>query len=68
VGSEPHAWGGPQIRWDKRRHPKSAFFILDDKEEARDWGTIQSRVGLAVRSLTTMLDSLHDVIAPVGQV
>jgi hypothetical protein len=44
------------------------FFILDDKEEARDWGTIQSGVGLAVRSLTTALDSLRDVVAPVGQV
>jgi hypothetical protein len=50
------------------KNPKSAFFILDDKEEARDWGTIQLEVRLVVRSLTTMLDSLHDIVALVGQV
>jgi hypothetical protein len=44
------------------------FFILDDKEEARDWGTIQSGVGLAVYSLTTALDSLQDVVTTVGLV
>jgi hypothetical protein len=33
-------WGGPRIRWAKRKNPESAFSILDDKEEARDWGTI----------------------------
>jgi hypothetical protein len=36
VDSEPHTWGGPWIWWDKRRNPKLVFFILDDKEEARD--------------------------------
>jgi hypothetical protein len=50
VGSESHTWGGPLICWAERRNPKSAFFILDDKEEARDSGTIQSGVKLMVRS------------------
>jgi hypothetical protein len=36
VGGEPHAWGGPRIRWGKRQNPKSVFFVLDDKEEVRD--------------------------------
>jgi hypothetical protein len=61
-------WGGPRIWWVKRRSPELVFFILDDKEEARDWGTIQSGVGLAVHSLTTALDLLYDVVALVSQV
>jgi hypothetical protein len=39
VGGEPHMWGGPRIRWAKRKNPESAFSVLDDKE-ARDWGTL----------------------------
>jgi hypothetical protein len=67
VGSEPHTWGGPQIWWVERQNPKSMFFILDDKE-ARDWGTIQSGVGLVLRSLTTALDLLGDIVTLIGPV
>jgi hypothetical protein len=44
------------------------FFVLDDREEAKDWSTIQTGVELAFYSLVTALDSLHDVIAPVSLV
>jgi hypothetical protein len=67
-GGEPHTWGGPRIRWAERQNLESVFFVLDNKEEVRDWGTIQSGAGLAVRSLTTALDSLRDIIFPVSQV
>lgn len=68
VGDEPHAWGGPRIRWAERQNPELTFFVLDDREEAKDWGTIQTGVVLVVRSLTTALDLLCDVVAPVDQV
>jgi hypothetical protein len=60
--------GGPQIWWAERQNPELTFFILDNKEEAKDWGTIQMGVGLAVYSQTTALDLLCDIITLVGQV
>ena len=41
---------------------------LDDAIEKREWGSIHTEVGDAVRALTTMLSSMHDIVAPVGQV
>ena len=41
---------------------------LDDALEEREWGSIHTEVGTMVRALITALSSLHDDIAPVGQV
>ena len=41
---------------------------LDEAVEEREWGSIHTEVGDAVRALTTMLSSMHDIVAPVGQV
>ena len=41
---------------------------LDEVVEEREWGSIHTEVGDAVRALTTMLSSMHDIVAPVGQV
>ena len=41
---------------------------LDDVVEEREWGSIHMEVGDTVHVLTTMLSSMRDIIAPVGQV
>ena len=41
---------------------------LDDAAEERGWWSIHTEVGTTVRALTTVLSSLRDIIAPVGQV
>ena len=42
--------------------------ILDDVAGEREWGSVHTKVGDAVRALTTMLSSMRDIVAPVGQV
>ena len=39
---------------------------LDDTAEERKWGSVHTEVGDAVHALTTMLSSMHDIVAPVG--
>ena len=41
---------------------------LDEAVEEREWESIHMEVGVAVRALTTMLSSMHDIVTPVGQV
>ena len=41
---------------------------LDDVAEEREWGSIHMEVGDMVHVLTTMLSSMRDIVAPVGQV
>ena len=41
---------------------------LDEAAEEREWGSVHMEVGDAVRALTTMLSSMHDIVAPIGQV
>ena len=41
---------------------------LDDAAEEREWGIIHIEVGDAVHALTTMLSSMCDIVALVGQV
>ena len=41
---------------------------LDDMVEEREWGSIHMEVGDTVHALTTMLSSMHDIVASVGQV
>jgi len=41
---------------------------LDEAAEEREWGSIHTEVGDAVHALTTMLSSMHDIVAPVVQV
>ena len=41
---------------------------LDEAAEEKKWGSVHTEVGDAVRALTTMLGSMHDIVAPVGQV
>ena len=41
---------------------------LDEAAEEREWGSIHMEVGDAVHALTTMLSSMHDIVAPVCQV
>ena len=41
---------------------------LDEAAEEREWGSIHTEDGDVVRTLTTMLSSIHDIVAPVGQV
>ena len=40
----------------------------DEAVEEREWGSVHMEVGDEVRTLTTMLSSMHDIVAPVGQV
>ena len=39
---------------------------LDEAAEEREWGSVHTEVGGAVRALTTMLSSMRDIVAPVG--
>ena len=41
---------------------------LDDTAEEREWRSIHMEVGDVVRALITMLSSMYDIVAPVGQV
>ena len=41
---------------------------LDEAAEKREWGSVHMEVGDAVRALTTMLSSMRDIVALVGQV
>ena len=41
---------------------------LDYAVEEREWGSVHMEVGDAVQALTTMLSSMHDIVALVGQV
>ena len=68
VGSNPHTWGGPQIKWANHRDLWAMLFNLDDTMEKREWGSVHAEVGVTVRALTTVLSSLQDIITPVGQV
>ena len=39
---------------------------LDEAAEEREWGSVHMEVGDAVHALTTMLSSMHDIVASVG--
>ena len=39
---------------------------LDEAVEEREWGSVHTEVGDVVRALTTMLSSMHDIVALVG--
>ena len=67
-GEEPHAWGGPRIRWASRQDPGGAIFVLDDLAEEKDCASVRKGMESVVRSLTTGLDTLRNVVVPVGQV
>ena len=41
---------------------------LDEATEERECGSIHTKVGDVVRALTTMLGSMRDIVAPIGQV
>ena len=41
---------------------------LEEAAEEREWGSVHTEVGDAVRTLTTMLSSMRDIVAPDGQV
>jgi len=41
---------------------------LDESVEVREWERIHTKVGDAVHALTTMLSSMCDIVALVGQV
>ena len=41
---------------------------LDEAAEEREWGSVHTEVGDTFRTLTTMLSSMHDIVAPIGQV
>ena len=43
------------------------LFTLDDTVEKRELGSVHVEVGTMVHTLTTVLSSLQDVIALVGQ-
>ena len=40
----------------------------DEAAEEREWGSVHTEVGDAVRALTIMLGLMRDIVAPVGQV
>ena len=40
---------------------------LDEATEEREWGSIHTEDGDVVHALTTMLSSMRDIVAPVGQ-
>jgi len=61
VGGDPHAW--PDW-WD----PGVTLFALDDAMEEREWGSIHMEFGDAVHALTTMLSSMRNIVASLGQV
>ena len=68
VDDDPHTWGGPRIRWADHRDPGATLFTLNDVTEKREWGSLHEEVGVMIRALTTVLSSLQDVVAPVGQI
>ena len=41
---------------------------LEEAAEEREWGSVHTEDGDAVRALTTMLSSIRDIVALVGQV
>ena len=41
---------------------------LDDAAEEREWRSVHTEVGDAIHALTTMLGSMGDIVALVGQV
>lgn len=41
---------------------------LNEAVEEREWGSVHTEVEDVVHALTTMLSSMRDIIAPVGQV
>ena len=41
---------------------------LNETAKEREWGSIHTEVGDAVHALTTMLSSIRDIVATVGQV
>jgi len=41
---------------------------LDEAAEEREWGSVHMEVGDAVHTVTTMLSSMRDIIAPIVQV
>ena len=41
---------------------------LDDTVQEMEWGSVHKEVGDVVHDLTTMLGSMRDIVAPVGQV
>ena len=55
IGTEP-SWSLVQV------------VALDDVAEEREWGSVHTEVGTAVHALTTVLSSMRDIFAPVGQV
>jgi hypothetical protein len=68
VGSDLHVCGGPVLRWADRWNLEVTLFTLNDAMEVGDWERIDMGVELAVRALNTTLESLHDVVDPIGQV
>ena len=41
---------------------------LDEAANEQEWGSVDMEVGDAVRALTTMLSSMHDIVAPISQI
>ena len=42
--------------------------VLDEAPEEREWGSVHTELGDTVCALTTMLRSMRDIVASVGQV
>ena len=42
------------------------LFALDDVVDEREWWSVHTEVGTTVRTLTTTLSSLCDIVALVG--
>jgi hypothetical protein len=63
-----HAWGGPVLRWANWWNSKAMLFTLDDAIEVKDWERVNMGIELVVRALNTVLESLCDVVDPIGQV
>jgi hypothetical protein len=68
VGSDPHTWGRPRIRWADRWDPGVTLFALDDVTEEKEWGSVDIEARTTVHALTTTLSLLRDVVTSVGQV
>lgn len=62
TGGDPHAWGGPQIRWADQQNSEVMFFALDDVAEEREWENVDVGVEIAVHALNVALGALHHVI------
>ena len=67
-GSEPHVWGGPWIRWADKQDPDTTVFVLDDREEAKDCGSVHEGVEVVMHSLSCAMYALCDVMVSAGQV